>query len=811
MPLSPVLRAVHAGAAALAGLVVLAMAQPGILSDLASWSEALAVSVIAAAVAYAAIALMSRSGQSERDSLTGLLSAQGIERACKRELTRSRHFGRRIAAVVLEVEGLPELNESHGKRVGDAALREMARLIEQFVRDFDLAARLNGGRFALVLPESDLIRGASMAEQVRELVVGRLVEMLGAQRVLRMPLSAGVAVWHGGDETWTELLARAQAALLEAKRDGGNRTHTSLLVSPARRRGSADLRIVPRTSPGEPDAASPAADPTPATERPAGSAVAGAAAESRGHRRLTIGYALLVGALGLPVLALALPSALTYDPQTLAFFLVLVAITEWLLIDLFGKSSYSVASTPVMAVGMLLGPLAAVLAGVVVGVVHALRRRPAWFKTIFNTSVHAVTGGLAALVFFRVASGLDVDRLPLVLAAGAAAGAVHYTQTLFVAVGIGVETRQDPRRVWVELFGWQWPEEVVLGVLAVSLALAYQLLGPLGAAVFMTPALMMRFVAKQYVDRTLESVRQLRELNQQLRVEIAQRALAEQDKARLAREAAEASALRKLDQLKTDLLNTVSHELRTPLTLIHGFAELLALDARAFDVQELRRMGQEIHRGSSIMQRIVDDLLDYGRIEGGRLRLQLAETDLVDLVRTSVEAFSMEPGGDRLALDLPEAPLQALVDPARVGQVLANFVTNALRYASDGPVVVRLAEEPPHHAVLEVLDEGPGLPPDVLSRVWEMFYRGPEMMESPIRGAGIGLAVVKNLVEAHGGVAEVESEPGQGAIFRARLPLSYVARTADSQATAVAPRPLAAGPARHRPLPLPLRTRRSRR
>ncbi|MBI4507728.1 MAG: ATP-binding protein [Chloroflexi bacterium] len=112
------------------------------------------------------------------------------------------------------------------------------------------------------------------------------------------------------------------------------------------------------------------------------------------------------------------------------------------------------------------------------------------------------------------------------------------------------------------------------------------------------------------------------------------------------------------------------------------------------------------------------------------------------------------------------------MDADRISQVAVNLVTNALRYAPSGPIHVRLRREPPGWATLEVRDTGPGIRPEVLARVWEKFYRGPEAMSSPIRGAGIGLTLVKTIAEAHGGTVAAESAPGNGATFRVSLPIS---------------------------------------
>jgi signal transduction histidine kinase len=242
----------------------------------------------------------------------------------------------------------------------------------------------------------------------------------------------------------------------------------------------------------------------------------------------------------------------------------------------------------------------------------------------------------------------------------------------------------------------------------------------------------------------------------------------------LAQQTTEVDAMRTFGRLKSDLLSAVSHELRTPLSIVHGYSELLAMRSGEFDADQVKEIASEINRGSSMMARIVDDLLDFSRIEQGRLRLDVRETDLVAVVRETLELFHDQRGAERLALDAPRA-LVGTLDPVRVRQVVANLVSNALRYAPTGPIDVRVREQPGGLAMIEVRDSGPGISPEAMPHIWEMFYRAPEAMDSPISGTGIGLALVKNLVEAHGGQAEAQSEPNKGATFRVYLPLEQAA------------------------------------
>lgn len=241
------------------------------------------------------------------------------------------------------------------------------------------------------------------------------------------------------------------------------------------------------------------------------------------------------------------------------------------------------------------------------------------------------------------------------------------------------------------------------------------------------------------------------------------------DRERRAQQTAEAEALRKLDRMKSDLLSAVSHELRGPLSLVHGYAELLVSRSSALDPEQVRQIAGEINRGSSMMARIVDDLLDFHRMEHGRLRLETKDADLVAVVRDTIDIFAQQRGAERIVVEAPR-PVIVRADPMRLSQVIANLVSNAMRYAPDGPIAVRVFRSIDERAVLEVRDAGPGISPEALPHLWEMFYRAPEAVDSSIAGTGIGLALVKSLIEAHGGTVEAESGLNAGATFRVYLP-----------------------------------------
>lgn len=232
-------------------------------------------------------------------------------------------------------------------------------------------------------------------------------------------------------------------------------------------------------------------------------------------------------------------------------------------------------------------------------------------------------------------------------------------------------------------------------------------------------------------------------------------------------ERARAESLAELDRAKTLFLTNVSHELRTPLTLILGPAE----DALALgDDPELRELLQVVARNGRRLLRLVNSLLDFARIEAGRASTQLVETDVGELTADIASAF-----GDicrRAGLDLVIdcKPAVGQVDPYMWETIVFNLLSNAFKFTFDGSISVQVAAGPDGTISMSVSDTGVGIPEGELARVFERFYRPLNVEGRSMEGSGIGLALVQNLVELHGGSISVTSRPGAGTTFTVTVP-----------------------------------------
>jgi two-component system, OmpR family, phosphate regulon sensor histidine kinase PhoR len=231
--------------------------------------------------------------------------------------------------------------------------------------------------------------------------------------------------------------------------------------------------------------------------------------------------------------------------------------------------------------------------------------------------------------------------------------------------------------------------------------------------------------------------------------------------------------LRRADQIRRDFVANVSHELRTPLTAIRGYVEALA-DGDA-SVDEQQHFLDIIARHTQRMERLVKDLLRLARLDAGQETLDLIACDTRSLAEAVIA--DLTPAADarsqRITANVDDAgghPLEVRGDPAKLHDALRNLVANAITYAPEHTTVAIEGAREGGLITIAVTDEGPGIPEDDLSRVFERFYRVDKSRARDPGGTGLGLAIVKHLVELHGGRVKAENRPAGGARFTVTLP-----------------------------------------
>jgi signal transduction histidine kinase/HAMP domain-containing protein len=236
---------------------------------------------------------------------------------------------------------------------------------------------------------------------------------------------------------------------------------------------------------------------------------------------------------------------------------------------------------------------------------------------------------------------------------------------------------------------------------------------------------------------------------------------------------------RELDRMKSSLVSTVSHELRTPLAAIKGYATTLLAEDVQWDPESEREFIQIISNETDRLNKLVDDLLDMSRIEAGSLLVSKVPCDLTELVAQVVEKYP-DLARERIRLDLPPGFPRIYADPERLGVVLRNIIENAVKYAGDGSPIIISGSVTSSSIVVRIQDEGPGIPMEYSQRVFERFYRIGNTLTSPAPGAGLGLAIARGFIHAHGG--DIWLEPSStGACIAFSLPLPDHSEQAESR------------------------------
>ena len=348
--------------------------------------------------------------QSRQDGLTELFTAPYLTETCTREINRGRRFNRPTTLLLLDVDALGELNAAHGQQAGDVVLRATARTINAALREYDLAARLAGGLFAVLLPETDLAQAQVVAERVRRSTAEQRHEVPGSVEQARVTLSIGAAIVNGQSVTAAQTFEAARKGLARAKRDGGNQIAFETLRAPT---------------------LSPVSDLTSTTD--------------------------------------ALESGVTPSAR-------------------FNRVS---------------GP-------------HSRTLR-AWLRAHLHTvAICALAAfGLGVCLIGAIAE-LDWPLLAVMLSVSAMAGFAFYFRSLPLALALAGELNRSPARLVVARYWRMWPQSIAIGAAGLLTAYAYSRLGLTGALGVGGFWLLVRHLAGRYVDRTLDSVRTLRNANESL-------------------------------------------------------------------------------------------------------------------------------------------------------------------------------------------------------------------------------------------------------------------------------------------------------
>lgn len=321
---------------------------------------------------------------------------------------------------------------------------------------------------------------------------------------------------------------------------------------------------------------------------------------------------------------------------------------------------------------------------------------------------------------------------------GVRGGLLIYLTILMIGLPYTIETTKD---VWRPHF-----------LLDVSIVIA-------------TGAAFIWLIGRQKEGRRLleQNAEELRQQAHRLNREITERKRAE-------------TALRELDQMKSQFISSVSHELRTPLHSIIGFTKLM-LQGKVVVPKDQREFLGIIDKQSEHLGKLIDDLLDVSRLESGRFetrkqRLTISEPihDVINELRSLANEKNIVIS-ENIPVTLPEIE----IDRERMMQVMTNLLGNAIKFSSDGGSITVKAQDRDSELLVQVVDHGIGIPKKAIPHVFEKFYRAKDSMA--VGGTGLGLYITKQIIEAHGGRIWVESEPNEGSTFFFAIPKPIKKRT----------------------------------
>ena len=241
-----------------------------------------------------------------------------------------------------------------------------------------------------------------------------------------------------------------------------------------------------------------------------------------------------------------------------------------------------------------------------------------------------------------------------------------------------------------------------------------------------------------------------------------------------AKQVADAALVAQKEQLRSNLLRSISHDLRTPLTSISGNASNLLSNGEKFDVETKKQLYSDIYDDSMWLITLVENLLSITKIEEGRLNIRLQAEMLDEIITEALQHISRKKEEHKISLQTSEDFILVKADARLIMQVIINIVDNAFKYTQKGSEITITTQKMKDKAVVRIADNGPGIPDDIKPLVFDMFYSGAKNMADSRRSLGLGLALCKSIITAHGGELELSDNMPHGAVFTFSLPIEEV-------------------------------------
>jgi signal transduction histidine kinase/CheY-like chemotaxis protein len=484
-------------------------------------------------------------------------------------------------------------------------------------------------------------------------------------------------------------------------------------------------------------------------------------------------YVAVVIAGGLSAFAGFLPLRFP-EPILFSVLIALTCLTSaWkvnLPIPLASGATLSASYAANLMALLLIGPghaLVIGMAGAWTQCTYKAKQRYPLYRTVFSVAAEALTMIATGVVYvwlggqIRPAASLEL--------AGPLVGAIatyFLVNTGLVAGAIALSTGQGVMKVWRDDFLWSAASFMVAGTAGAIAAIIVARGEHWGAMLMLAPVHLTYRTYGLFTGRLDDQRRHAHDADR------LQEALIEL----LGREQAARASAEQANRLKDQFLANISHELRTPLNAVLGWADMLRRGGRIAQTQRTAGL-DAIYRSAKRQAQLIDDLLDVARIMSGKLRLDQTVVDFRAVVRDALLAVQPLAAAKQLevAVDADAGVSLIYADASRLQQVVANLLSNAVKFTPSGGAVHLRLRQVNSELELEVADTGEGIPADFLPCVFEAFRQADGSTTRTRGGLGLGLSIVKHLVEAHGGTVDVRSDgAGRGATFTVRLPATGI-------------------------------------
>ena len=478
--------------------------------------------------------------QTETDQKTGLFNHKYFIEHFTKELDRANRFDRPLSIMMLDLDLLRNINNTYGHLAGDEVLIGISRILKQSVREYDVVARFGGEEFAIMLPETSIQQSLERAEIIRHAIESSEFAIATSVTPIKATISVGLAERESFTQTIQEIIHNADAALYHSKLSGRNKSsaykhdaYVGLIGS------SQKIEPLPENQNKESQTASTAetvADYSAANKKyikvkSAPEPNEASAAEK--NRQTNPGKisrpisSMFISILArwrfYPSYSLTLCIALSLrsfkstgcSPGRIAVVRGVCCLTEMYSIDLYlGKTSLSTSAVPMLAGGILFGPLAGIILSATYAMSVGIKYRSQFNKYIFNFSNQVIAVMLYTIMLHLIGQPLGHYSIGIQSIIFVVAALIVYTvNTSLISIGMGIDLHQSPSYIWKEQYAWLVTIYIGIGLIATAYIFGYRAEGIVGAVLMMVPLLLLRISQKQYVDRTREAVTELREKN----------------------------------------------------------------------------------------------------------------------------------------------------------------------------------------------------------------------------------------------------------------------------------------------------------